>query len=754
MLRKLLDRLSSRSSRGEPGADSATNAADHLIEAGSRAETAGDLGGACALYRKAVTVAPGYARAQLNLGACLEAIGDTDGALRAYESAFALDPANAQAAYNIGRLLFTRGMLTKAADCLRLAIARRPDFPEALVVLAGVQDAQDDPAGAAASLELGLRMRPDWIGALTNYAGVLGKLGRVKEAERVLRHAVSIEPGNADVTYELGAFLHSRGALQEAEKLLLAALKERPGFPEAYGTLFHVYEAQGKLDAAAAALEAALSERPDWTAALVNYGSVLRKLVRLDEAEAAVRRAAKLEPQSSFIHQALALVLLSQSRVSEALEILRVARKLDPERWELESAELYTLGFSDEITTEALFQRHRDYGERLERAFRPCFEPFQNVLDPGRRLRIGYLSGDFGFHVVALFLSPVVERHDRSAYEVYCYSVGPRMDTGALRVAADVWREAASLSHQELANAINRDKIDILVDLSGHSGETRLPVFALQPAPVQVTWLGYLATTGTTRIQYRLCDKYSDPPGMSDQFHTESLVRLPHSQWCYRPLVTVEPVTSPPFARNGYITFGSFNQAPKLSPTVRKLWADILRKVPGSRLVVVGVPAGHCKEALSTHFREAGIEAGRIKLVERIPLEEYFRWYNQVDIALDSFPYSGGTTTCDAVWMGVPVITVPGTRSASRSTASILSTLGLADWIAEAPQGYVELAVRFATDIGALISLRKSLRDRVRGSALMDEERFARNIEAVYRRMWQAWCEKPTGRSMPSPDSP
>ena len=255
-----------------------------------------------------------------------------------------------------------------------------------------------------------------------------------------------------------------------------------------------------------------------------------------------------------------------------------------------------------------------------------------------------------------------------------------------------------------------------------------------------MTWLGYLNTTGLTRIQYRLCDRHTDPPGATDRSHTETLVRLPRSQWCYRQMVSIDCAEAPPSARNGFITFGSFNNALKLSQSTRRLWAEILTRLPDSRLVFAGIPKGPVRDGLTRDFERAGIAADRLAIFPRLALPEYHRLFNTVDLALDATPYSGGTTTCDTLWMGVPVITLPGTRSVSRSAASILATVGLSDWIAASPEDYVRLAVKHAGDRALIAELRRSVRERMRRSPLMDEPQFARDVEDAYRRMWRAWC--------------
>jgi protein O-GlcNAc transferase len=720
--------------------------ADRLIAEGNRAETEGRLSEACQRYRRAVAAAPGYAKAHLNLGIGLEAVGDVDSAIKSHEAALANDPGDAYANYNLGRLLHTRGAVTQAERLLRQALRSRSEFPEAQVVLSRVLESQGELGAAAAALEAALKLRPDDIGALYHYAGVLRKLNRLDEVQAALRRALAVDTENSDASYELATLLMACSEMQQAEPYLRAVLRRKPDFVEARAGLYHVLEARGDLAGAASELEMVLRLRPDWADAQYDYGCVLKKLMRASEAESAFRRAIAANPQHSQASRMLGSVLLGQCRTEEALELYRTGRELRPDDFELASAELFALNSSEQISDDALFAKHVEFGTRIEKAHPPRFKPFRNTREPDRRLRIGYVSGDFCYHVVTLFMMPVLERRDRSAVEVFCYSTGDRTDefTHRLSVHADGWRESASLTEVELADAIHRDRIDILVDLAGHSGLPQLRVFAQRPAPLQATWLGYLGTTGMTRIQYRISDRHADPPGLTDRCHTENLIRLPHSQWCYRPFISVAYAVTPPLARNGYITFGSFNQAFKISGTVRRLWAEILKRVPDSRLVVLGIPKGRAQDDLSRELASSGVARTRITIQPYVSLQDYFRWFDAVDIALDTTPYSGGTTTCDALWMGVPVVTVPGPRPASRSAASILTTAGLTEWIAATPEDYVRLAVEFARDGAFLSALRKSLRERLRASPLMDEERFVRDVENAYRHMWRAWCNGAT----------
>ncbi|MGH8640468.1 MAG: tetratricopeptide repeat protein, partial [Burkholderiales bacterium] len=527
------------------------------------------------------------------------------------------------------------------------------------------------------------------------HAAVLGKLGRLGEAQAALERALEVDPGNPDAALELARVLLARNEPGRAEPHLRAALARKPDFVEARAALSQVLDAHSDFAAAATELEAVLKRRPDWADALYNYGAVLKKLMQVPQAESALRRVLALDPKHARAYRLLGSVLLGQCRMDEALALYRDARERCPGDFDLESAELFALNLSPGIGDDALFARHVEFGKRIESAHPSRFRPFRNTREPGRRLRVGYVSGDFCYNVVALFMLPVVEHHDRSGVEVFCYSTGGRVDDYGRRLSrhADVWREAGAMSAAELAEEINRDRIDILVDLGGHTGIPQLAVFAQQPAPVQATWLGYLNTTGMARIHYRVSDRHADPPGLTESHHTETLLRLPHSQWCYRPFLTTARAEMPPCTRNGYATFGSFNQALKLSSSSRRLWAEILARLPDSRLIVVGVPEGRARDELWRDLTAAGAGRERITLLPYVALPDYFRRLDEIDIALDTTPYSGGTTTCDALWMGVPVITVPGSRSSSRSAASLLTTAGLADWIASTPEDYVRIAV-------------------------------------------------------------
>ena len=669
-------------------------AADALIAQGNQAENDGRLADACAYYRRALDAAPRYGRASLNLGIALQALGDTSGAVASFQAALANDPGDPYASYNLAKLRYEAGELAEAGRLLDRSLKVRSDFPQALVLAGCVLAAQGRPQDALPRFDAGLRIRPDDFGTLYHQAKALRSLQRLPEARIAVERALALDPENVD----------------------------------AHAALADVLVAQGDRAGAIGALEAVLARRPDWADALYNYGCVLRKQQRLEDAAGAFRRAIAAEPRHARAYQMLGGVLLAQSLTGEALELYREARQKCPDDEGLACAELFALLCAEDVPEDERFARHVAVGREIKRRHPPRVSVFRNTRDPKRRLRIGYVSADFCYHVISLQMLAVLEHHDRSLFEVYCYSSteAPDSYTHGLQSRADVWRAWPTLDEDAMAQAIAADGIDVLVDLAGHSSIAHVGVMAQRPAPVQATWIGYLSTTGLTRIDYRISDPIADPAGLTERYHTEAVVRLPRTQWCWRPFVTPAHAPVPPCAQNGYVTFGSFHGAMKLAPGVRQLWAQILARVPGSRFVSIGVPAGPAQEAL---VRDLGIPRERITLVPYVAIADYMRWYDAVDIILDTAPYSGANTTCDALFMGVPVITAPGARSASRSAASVLSAAGLDEFICKGSDDYVRRAVELAGQRERLAELRRSLRPRLQASPLMQEARFVRELE-------------------------
>jgi predicted O-linked N-acetylglucosamine transferase (SPINDLY family) len=616
------------------------------------------------------------------------------------------DIAGADAAIVEGNALEDAGQLAQAEALYRVAVAKAPGHARAHLNLGIALAARDDTDGAAAAYE----------------------------------KVLAIDPAHPFGNYNHARLAFVLGDLQRARSLVAAALRAKPDFPQALVVQSNVLDALGEATQAIAAMESALQLQPDDAGAWFNLAVMLQKLARNDEAEVAVTRALAGDPVNTGALSLHARLLRDQGFADEALAPLRTLADIDPTNWISRSSELLLMIHASGIAASEILRRHVEFGADLERAVPARFEHGRERGDPQRRLRVGYLSRDFHMHPVSIFLIPMFEQHDRSQVEVFCYSYGSIDDvmTKRLRQLSDHWREAEALSDAELADAIHADGIDVLVDLVGHTGIPRLGVFAQKPAPVQVSWLGYLETTGLTRMDFRLCDRRTDPIELAQPQHTERLVHLPVSQWCYRPMVD-EPVDAgPPVEKNGYVTFGSFNSALKISPMVCRRWGEVLARLPGSRLIVANVNSERKRAAIRREIASAGVAGDRVEFLARVPLNQYPKLYKAVDIALDTFPYGGGTTTFDSLWMGVPVLTALGETSVSRSASSILAELGLDDWIAPTFDDYVDVAVARASDAAAIATLRSSLRERLQASPLTDMQRFARDLEAAYRQMWSA----------------
>ena len=614
------------------------------------------------------------------------------------------DIAGADALVAQGNALEDAGDLAQAEGVYRQAIAIAPGHPRTHLNLGILLAAKGDEAGA----------------------------------ERAYQACLELAPENAFGNYNYGRLLFLRGDFARAEELLAEAVRAKPNFPQALVLLSNTLDALGKPDAAIAAMEDALRLQPGDAGAWFNLGLLLAGQLRGDEAVAALQRSLEGASDNVEAWTLMSRLLRDQGLATEALAAVRRALATPAEAWGNRSFELLLMIFADGLSADEIFRRHVEFGADLERAVPVRFRDYRDASDRTRRLRVGYVSSDLYLHPVPFFLLPVLEQHDRSQVEVFCYATGATEDfiTERLRGASDHWRVAHEMTDVQLADAIHADGIDVLVDLVGHTAQPRLGVFAQRPAPAQVSWIGYLNTSGLTTMDYRLCDSRTDPLAIAQPMHTERLEHLPVSQWCYRPLVDEPAAEQAPCEKNGHVTFGSFNAALKVAPAMIRRWGELLARVPDSRLVVANVNSERKRAAVREGVAAAGVDPARVTFLVRVPLNQYMASYNDVDIALDAFPYGGGTTTFDALWMGVPVVAALGERSVSRSAASLLEELGLTDWIAPSIDAWVDVAVARASDVQAIGALRRALPARIKASALADVPRFTRDLEAAYRRMW------------------
>lgn len=596
------------------------------------------------------------------------------------------------------------------------------------------------------------RLRPDWADAHNSVGTELANLGELAQAENAFRRALDIQPGLTEAYANLGTLLANTARRDEAIAVLREAVASCPPSAWIHCLLASQLGFLGMHAEAEAEFRRALELDPDFSVAALQLADLLRISNRADEAERLVLHVLACEPQSALAHFTLGNVLMAKCTgdLTDALDHFRHAAQLDPDNLALRTNLAYALIFvSDD--GHVVLDECRRLTEHFEEPYLQTSIAYRNDPTPSRRLRIGYVSPDFRDHCQTMFMTPLLKHHDHDAIEVYCYSSVLKPDAATSRLAgfADVWRDVASLDDTQLALQILEDGIDILVDLTMHMSRGRPLLFARRPAPVQVAWLAYPGTTGSKAIGYRITDPWLDPldDAQADSRYSERSIRLPDTFWCYDPLTEKLDPGPLPAPQAGYVTFGCLNNPHKLTDRTFALWAQVLNRVPRSRLLLL-LPSGTTRDIVRGKFEALGVDGSRLSFVSYQPREDYLRTYQSIDIALDVFPYNGHTTSLDALWMGVPVVTIVGNTPASRAGYSLLSNIGLQELAATSDAEFVACASRLASDLPHLGKLRGDLRARMEASPLMDGARFARNMEAAYRRMWTEWCDT---RNQPPP---
>jgi protein O-GlcNAc transferase len=642
------------------------------------------------------------------------------------------------------------GRLHEAESLYRQILTQDPAHNAAMHLLAEIarQTGRDDLA-----LDLtrrALALNPNLPSAHNNLGNLLRDKGQLDEAIAAYRHAIALRPTYAEAHSNLASALKNKGQLDEAIAACRQAIALKPDYAPAHSNLGNILRMTGRLDAAIAACQQAIALNPNLPEAHNNLGNALRDNGQLDEAISAYRQTIALNPNLPETHSNLGSVLKDMGQLDEAIAAYRHAIALRPTYSEAHSNLVFAMQYHPRYDAEAIAEETRRWNRQYAEPLRSFIEVHHNDRQPDRLLRVGYVSADFRTHASAHFLIPLLKHHDRQQVEVYCYAQVVRPDAKTLQFQhhAAAWRNIVGISDEQVAAQIRQDRIDILVDLKLHTAENRLLVFARKPAPVQVTWLGNPGSTGLTTIDYRLSDPYLDPPavsaveppGMDESVYSERTIRLPETFWCYDPLDGRDiPVSPLPAQTSGIVTFGCLNNFCKINDDVLALWANVLRQVPNSRLLLLARPGSHRQRTLD-RLQKDGIDPTRVEFISNQPHEKYLQTYHRIDIGLDTFPCNGHTTSLDSFWMGVPVVTLVGPRSFGRAGWCQLSNLGLTELAAQTPDQFARIAVQLANDFPRLQQLRSTLRPRMEQSPLMDAPKFARNMEAAYRQMWHTWC--------------
>ncbi len=503
-------------------------------------------------------------------------------------------------------------------------------------------------------------------------------------------------------------------------------------------------EGSGILDAAAAVCDRGLALSPDQPALLHRRGGIAFKKNHFVFALETYERLKSLHPDFPLIDAMIADQLASLARGTEAVAAFDRALALAPENAHLQSDRLFVLNYFGLMSRRELFEEHRRWGAAHEAQLRHLWLPHPNVRNPVRKLRIAYVSPDLRRHAVTYFIEGVLRHHDHSAFEIHVIDVSPYEEdvvTSRLRNYCDQWHRLGERNDDDIASFIRGQGIDILVDLSGHTAHNRLLVFCRRPAPIQVSWFGYMNTTGLTSIDYRLTDGGLDPPGASDAFYTEKLFRLAAAA-CFQPDADSPNVGALPADRNGYLTLASVNQWTKVTEATKDLWSQILTDAPSARLVVIarGGSDSGVRSSIVRDFATRGVSERRVEVIDFLPLTSFLAFLNTVDFALDPFPYGGGTTTLHSAWMGVPMIAFESDSELGRSTPGILRGLGLGELVAHDLDAYRRIAEKLVHDLPRLRTYRRELRDRFRRSPLVDALPLTRAVEDAYRKMWREYC--------------
>lgn len=663
---------------------------------------------ALAVLRKTTELAPHDAQAHGNLGNAWQLIGKFDLALDCYLRALEIDPNFAEGHCNLGSVLRMLGRLEEATDSYRKAIALRSDYAKALY----------------------------------NLANVMKDLKQYAQAAEHYRAASLLMPDDAEVHNSLGSALRLDKSYDAAIRSYEQAVRLKPDYADAHFNLGTTMLAAGHNEQAVTALSRAVEYEPDNHELHFYLGNALRNTIQPEKAMASFRQALALKEDFVAAEINLCSMLQIHGSLEDAIASAYKARKNGGAQATGHTSLLFCLSHSAEIDAATLFAEHRQFGEQFEPGLRPHWPLHTNEKDPQRRLRVGFVSGDFNEHVVANFVVPVLSRLAKSpGLSLYGYYNNSLNDSATQRLRGYLthWNEIAEMSDVEVSAKIQEDQIDILIDLSGHTAYNRLVAFATKPAPIQASWIGYPGTTGLEAMDYYIADRYFTPPAIVGPYMTEKLALLP-ACLPFLPSALSPPIKQAPALSNGYVTFGSFNRLSKLNRSVVTRWAKLLHALPTSKMVLGAMHKQNDNDTLAHWFGEEGITLDRLSFHQRTHLGNYLELHQQIDVCLDTYPYTGGTTTMHALWMGVPTLTLAGDTVASRAGACILEHVGLGAFVATDDEDFVQKGIFLSNNIVQLAALRATMRQRLEQSPIGQPALIAAGLEQALRTMWQRWC--------------
>ena len=733
--KRLAERKKSKKRKAQGGSSGAAPSQDQINHVLGHYQ-AGRFGEAEALATLLIQLFPKHPFGAKALGVVLRQTGRLAESLAPMQLAVTLSPQDSEAHNNLGVTLKELGKLDEAEASYRKAIALKPDYAEAHSNLGNRLKELGKLDEAEASYRNAIAFEPDYAEAHSNLGNSLKELGKLDASEASCRQAIAFKPDYAEAHSNLGNTLKELGKLDEAEASYRKAIALKPDYAEAYSNLGNALKELGKLDEAEASYRQAIALKSDYAEAHSNLGVTLTELGKLDEAEASYRQAIALKPDYARAHSNLGNSLTELGRLDEAEASYRQAIALKPDFIQAHDNLLMLTGSM--LFNEVLYKESAaDFTKAIDGAIASRFNTWLHSRDR-ESLRIGFVSGDLRSHPVGYFIESLLMELQSSPVELFAYPTTSESDAVTTRIKPlfDKWSPLVGLDDDEAAQKIYGDGIHILIDLSGHTAKNRLPIFARKPAPIQISWLGYFASTGLPEIDYILGDPYVTPLTDADHF-VETIWQLPETYLCFTPPDDELAVASLPASTNGFITFGCFNNLSRMTDEVVAVRAAILHAVPESKLFLKDKQLDHeaGRSRVLSRFAAFNIEANRLVLKGKSSRIQYFSCYNRVDIALSPFPYGGGTTSVEGLWMGVPVIAKKGNHFLSHLGECIAHNSGLSDWIAVDNEDYVKKAVAFSSDLQSLSALRRGMREQILNTPLLDAPRFARHFEEALRAM-------------------
>ncbi|XP_039124737.1 probable UDP-N-acetylglucosamine--peptide N-acetylglucosaminyltransferase SPINDLY [Dioscorea cayenensis subsp. rotundata] len=722
----------------------------------------GRLSEAAQSYEKALKADPSFKPAAeclaivlTDLGTSLKLSGKTEEGIQKYCEAIKVDSHYAPAYYNLGVVYSEMMQYDMALGCYEKAALQRPMYAEAYCNMGVIYKNRGDLESAIACYERCLTVSPNFEIAKNNMAIALTDLGTkvklegdIDQGVAYYKKALYYNWHYADAMYNLGVAYGEMLKFDMAVVFYELALHFNPHCAEACNNLGVIYKDRDNLDKAVECYQMALSIKPNFSQSLNNLGVVYTVQGKMDAAASMIEKAIIANPTYAEAYNNLGVLYRDAGNISLAIEAYERCLQIDPDSRNAGQNRLLAMNYINEGADDKLFEAHREWGRRFMKLF-PQYTSWDNTKVKERPLIIGYVSPDYFTHSVSYFIEAPLLYHDYTRYKVVVYSAVVKADAKTHKFRDRVlkkgglWRDIYGIDEKKVACMIRDDKVDILVELTGHTANNRLGMMACRPAPVQATWIGYPNTTGLPTIDYRITDSLADPPN-TKQKHVEELVRLPECFLCYTPSPEAGPVLPTPALANGFITFGSFNNLAKITPKVLQVWAKILCAVPNSRLVVKCKP--FCCDSVRQRFlstlEQLGLEPLRVDLLPLILLNhDHMQAYSLMDISLDTFPYAGTTTTCESLYMGVPCVTMAGVVHAHNVGVSLLTKVGLDRLVAHTEDEYVRLAIQLASDIRALSELRMTLRELMSRSPVCNGAKFVNGLEYTYRKLWHRYCE-------------